>query len=90
MRCRGRRDGREASSASSFAPATMPRSTRGSTYVPCNAVVDAQVARNRTVQYFSYPDHPWKLLREQSPGAYEAYAGVRPGEWTRLRIEVRG
>jgi hypothetical protein len=26
---------------------------------PLNAVVDAQVARNRTVQYFSYLDHPW-------------------------------
>lgn len=57
---------------------------------PLNAIVDAQVARNRTVQYFSYPDHPWKVLREQSPGAYEAYADVQPGEWTRLRIEVRG
>ena len=52
-----------------------------------NAVAGAQVARNRSVQYFSYPGHPWKLLREQAPGAY---ADVQPGEWARLRIEVEG
>lgn len=56
---------------------------------PLNAVEQNQVQRNHTVQYFSYPDHPWHELREKSPGAYETYAPVKPGEWTHLRIVVK-
>jgi len=29
-------------------------------------------------------------LREETPGLYESYVDLVPGEWTKLRIEVEG
>lgn len=57
---------------------------------PTNGRSDDQLLRNHTVQYQAYPDYSWKKLREQSPGVYESYADVVPGEWTHLKLEVSG
>ena len=46
--------------------------------------------RNHSVQYISFPEFPWYRLRKESPEKYETYADVVPGEWTKVRIEVKG
>jgi hypothetical protein len=57
---------------------------------PTNGRSEDQVLRNHSVQYQEYPDYSWKKLREQSPGVYESYADLVPGEWTHLKLEVSG
>ena len=57
---------------------------------PTNARSDVQLRRNHTTQYVSHPEYPWHRLREESPGGYESYADLVPGEWTSVRIEVEG
>jgi hypothetical protein len=57
---------------------------------PTNARAEEQLRRNHTTQYVSHPDYPWYRLREESPGVYESYVDLVPGEWTFLRIEVEG
>ncbi len=49
-----------------------------------------QLARNRTVQYFAYPDHKFQTLRNIANGKYEAAAPVNINEWITMRIEVAG
>lgn len=49
-----------------------------------------QVRRNHSVQYVAGPDWPWERLRTEEPSKYEAYTDLRVGEWTHLRIVVRG
>ena len=46
--------------------------------------------RNHSVQYISFPDFPWQLLRKEFPEKYESYVDLLPGEWTKVKIEVRG
>ena len=57
---------------------------------PTNGRSDDQLRRNHTVQYVSLPDFGGERLRRESPGQYESYADVAPGEWSRLRITVDG
>jgi hypothetical protein len=57
---------------------------------PTNGRSDEQVRRNRSVQYISHPDWTWFRLRQETPGKYESYVDLVPGEWTRVKIEVRG
>src|SRR5262249_41216628 len=57
---------------------------------PTNGRVDDQVRRNHSTQYISYPDFPWHRLRKEFPEKYESYADLVPGEWTKVKIEVRG
>jgi hypothetical protein len=57
---------------------------------PTNGRADDQERRNHSVQYISYPDFPWHRLRKETPSKYETYADLVPGEWTAVRIEVRG
>ena len=57
---------------------------------PANSAEATQIRRNHTVQYFSYPDHPWRRLREQHPGVYESWADIEVGQWTRMRLEIEG
>lgn len=45
---------------------------------------------DRAVQYFSYPDRTWHVLREQFPGKYESAAPVAVGQWHTLRLEIQG
>lgn len=49
-----------------------------------------QLARNRTVQYFSYPDFKFDTLRKEAAGRYETTAPVGLNEWIEMRIEVNG
>lgn len=46
--------------------------------------------RNHSVQYISFPRFPWYRLRKEFPEKYEAYTDLVPGEWTKMRIEVKG
>jgi hypothetical protein len=57
---------------------------------PTNGRADDQVRRNHSVQYISFPDFPWQRLRKEFPEKYESYVDLVPGEWTKVKIEVRG
>ncbi|MBZ5728846.1 MAG: DUF1080 domain-containing protein [Acidobacteriia bacterium] len=57
---------------------------------PSNGRAGDQLARNYSVQYVSPPEWSWRRLREETPGQYESYADMQPGEWTRMRIVVHG
>lgn len=57
---------------------------------PTNGRADDQVRRNHSTQYISFPDFPWQKLRKEEPEKYESYADLVPGEWTKVKIEVRG
>ena len=57
---------------------------------PTNGRADDQVRRNHSAQYISYPDFPWNRLRKEFPEKYESYVDLVPGEWTKIKIEVRG
>jgi hypothetical protein len=64
--------------------------TEGIYLRPSNGRADDQLARNHSVQYISPPEWGWKRLRDETPGQYESYADMQPGEWTRMRIVVHG
>ncbi len=51
---------------------------------------DNQFARNRTVQYYAYPDYKFDKLRKEADGKYETTAPVDLNEWITMRIEVTG
>ena len=55
---------------------------------PTNGRANMQLRRNRAVQYFSYPDFKYNVLRTISPGMYESYADMGLNEWIQLKIEV--
>ena len=55
---------------------------------PTNGRANMQLRRNRAVQYFSYPDFKYNVLRTISPGMYESYADMGLNEWVQLKIEV--
>jgi hypothetical protein len=57
---------------------------------PTNGRADDQLRRNHAVQYISKPGFPWQLLRKDFPGKYESYVDLVAGEWTKIKIEVRG
>jgi hypothetical protein len=57
---------------------------------PTNGRADDQVRRNHSTQYISHPEFPWPRLRKEFPEKYESYADLMPGEWTKVKIDVRG
>jgi len=57
---------------------------------PHNGRSDDQLQRNHSAQYISIPEFTWNRLRRESPGKYETYVDLVPGEWTKVKIEVRG
>ncbi len=57
---------------------------------PTNGRAEDQVRRNHSAQYISVPGFPWQKLRKEFPEKYESYVDLAPGEWTKVRIEVRG
>ena len=57
---------------------------------PTNGRADDQLRRNHATQYASLPDYPWFRLRKETPGKYESYADIVPGQWTHLRVVVKG
>jgi hypothetical protein len=57
---------------------------------PTNGRADDQERRNHAAQYISHPEWPWFRLRQETPAKYESYVDLIPGEWTKIKIEVRG
>lgn len=55
---------------------------------PTNGRADDQLRRNHSAQYISMPDYQWSRLRKESPGQYESYVDLAPGEWTKIKIVV--
>ena len=57
---------------------------------PTNGRAEDQERRNHAAQYISFPGFPWEKLRKETPGKYEAYVDLQPGEWTKVKVEVKG
>jgi hypothetical protein len=57
---------------------------------PTNGRADDQVRRNHSAQYISHPEFTWDRLRKESTEKYESYVDLVPGEWTHVRIMVKG
>jgi len=57
---------------------------------PKNGRAEDQLQRNHSTQYISVPGFEWYKLREATPGKYESYVDLVPGEWTKLKIKVAG
>src|SRR5215470_2620756 len=55
-----------------------------------NGRSEDQLQRNHSAQYISIPEYPWNRLRQETPGKYETYVDLVPGEWTKVKIEVKG
>ncbi|HEX5352342.1 MAG TPA: hypothetical protein VFW58_11995 [Trichococcus sp.] len=57
---------------------------------PTNGRNENQLRRNRSTQYFSYPDYKFDRFRAESPGEYESYADIGLDEWIDLKVKVDG
>ena len=57
---------------------------------PTNGRADQQLRRNRSIQYFSFPDFKFERLRREASGEYESYADMGLNEWIDVKIEVKG
>jgi hypothetical protein len=57
---------------------------------PKNGRSEDQLQRNHSVQYISVPGFPWNKLRSETPGKYESYVDLIPGQWTQVKIQVAG
>ena len=57
---------------------------------PKNGRSNDQLQRNHSAQYISLPGFPWQKLRSETPGKYESYVDLSPGQWTHLKIQVAG
>jgi hypothetical protein len=56
---------------------------------PTNGRADNQLRRNRSIQYFSFPDFSFERLRKEAPGEYESYSDMGLIEWINLKIVVK-
>jgi hypothetical protein len=57
---------------------------------PANGRAEDQLRRNHSAQYIAHPEYPWHRLRQETPGKYESYVDLVPGEWTKVKIVVSG
>jgi hypothetical protein len=57
---------------------------------PKNGRSEDQLQRNHSTQYISIPGFPWNKLRSETPGKYESYVDLLPGEWIKIKIQVKG
>ncbi|OQP61229.1 hypothetical protein A3860_05825 [Niastella vici] len=57
---------------------------------PKNGQSEDQLARNHTVQYYSYPHYKFDRLRREAAGVYETYADIGLNEWITFRVELAG
>jgi len=57
---------------------------------PKNGRSEDQLQRNHSTQYISIPGFPWSRLRSETPGKYESYVDLVPGQWTTIKIQVTG
>jgi hypothetical protein len=55
---------------------------------PKNGRSEDQLQRNHSVQYISVPGFGWQKLRTETPGLYESYVDLLPGQWTQVKIQV--
>ncbi len=56
---------------------------------PTNGRAEDQLRRNRSTQYFSYPDFKYDRLRREAPGQYESYVDLALDTWITIKIVVR-
>lgn len=56
---------------------------------PTNGRCEDQVRRNRSIQYFSYPNYKYDRFRDECPGMYETYVDIALNEWIDMKIEVK-
>lgn len=56
---------------------------------PTNSQVSDEVRRNRTTQYFSYPNHKFDDFRQTDPGKYESYVNIDINEWIDFKVVVK-
>lgn len=56
---------------------------------PTNGIANNQIRRNRSVQYFSYPDFKFNHSRKTNPGEFETYADIAPNEWIQMKIIIK-
>jgi len=56
---------------------------------PTNGRANNQLRRNRSTQYFSFPDFKFDRLRKEAPGEYESYADIDLNQWIKLKIIVQ-
>jgi hypothetical protein len=57
---------------------------------PKNGRAEDQLQRNHSVQYISIPGFGWQKLRSDTPGKYESYADLVPGQWSQMKIQAAG
>lgn len=57
---------------------------------PKNGRSEDQLQRNHSAQYISVPGFGWQKLRSETPGKYESYVDLVPGQWTHMKIQVAG
>jgi len=57
---------------------------------PTNGRAEDQLRRNRSIQYFSYPNFKFDRLRNEASGVYETYADMGLNEWIKFCVEVKG
>lgn len=57
---------------------------------PKNGRSEDQLQRNHSAQYISVPGFPWNKLRAETPGKYESYVDLIPGQWTHVKILIAG
>ena len=57
---------------------------------PKNGRSEDQLQRNHSAQYISVPGFGWQKLRSETPGKYESYVDLVPGQWTQLKLQVTG
>ncbi|MEQ1675269.1 MAG: hypothetical protein ABL876_01130 [Chitinophagaceae bacterium] len=55
---------------------------------PTNGRSNNQLRRNRSIQYFSFPDYKFDRLRKEAAGEYESYSDMGLNEWIKLKIVV--
>lgn len=56
---------------------------------PTNSKVKDQIKRNRSTQYFSYPNHKFDNFRQTNPGKYESYVDIDIKEWIDFKVVVK-
>lgn len=55
---------------------------------PTNSRVNDQLRRNRSTQYFAYPNHKFDDLRRTDPSKYESYVDIELNEWIDFKLIV--
>jgi len=56
---------------------------------PTNSRINDQIRRNRSTQYFSYPNHKFDEFRRTDPGKYESYVDIEIKEWIDFKVVVK-